>query len=127
MDISDSEEEEEREMTEKKRRNAQRHWAIIRRDINARIKVRKENNVANKSWNILRHQVRAATHARTVRLELYAKYGVAKAPSKIQPLEKPTISDEARQLINAFEALEVKKISHSHLDSPSNVRQAQSI
>lgn len=118
--FADSEDEEEKERAEKRRRLAQRHWTIIRRDVNDRIRKRKENNTADKCWNILRHQVRAATRAQTVRHELYAKYGVAKPYNKIQPIEKPTISDEVKQLITTFEALEIKKISHSYIDSKDN-------
>lgn len=107
---TDSEEEEEREIQRKKKQTAQRHWGTIRRDVNDKIRVRKGNNVAGMSWNILRHQVRAQTQAEAVRLELYVKYGVVKPSANVQPIDKPTLSETAQQLIAVFENLEVKNI-----------------
>ena len=104
-------------MAEKRKQTAQRHWAMIRREIQERIRKRKESNSAGKSWNILRSQVRATTHTKTVRLELYAKYGVAGTHTTIEPLEKPTISEEVKQLINTFQTLEIKHIQRRNSNS----------
>ena len=114
---SDSDEEEEKELAKRRKQTAQRHWAMIRRDVNDRIRLRKENNKADMSWNILRHQVRAQTHAEAVRLELYVKYGVVKPSANVQPIDKPALSETAQQLITAFENLEVKNIDENRFSA----------
>lgn len=94
----------------RRRQTAQRYWSIIRRDINEKIRIRKLNNQANNSWNILRHQIRAQTQAQAVRRELYIKYGVVKPCSTVQPIDKPILSESAQKLINTFQALHVTNI-----------------
>jgi len=109
----DSDEEYERTQEEKRRQGARRHWAIVRRHVNQRIKRRKESNTALQAWDILRHQVRAKTHAETVRRELYIKYGAIK-PSEVQtdiePVKKPCLSPNAHDLIQKFHSFDIKRL-----------------
>jgi len=71
----DSDEEIEKEIKAKRKLTAQRHWAVIRRDVKDKIMQRKKNNTTDKSWIILRSQCLAKTG--TNRQQLYERYGIS--------------------------------------------------
>jgi len=110
-DESDSDDEEVYEARRRKE-TAQQHWSIIRRDIQERIRIRKENNPANKAWNALREQLRAMTRGDNVRRELYERYGIVpKVGQKIPEDEmKPRLSCDLKELVNRFQSVHIKRL-----------------
>ncbi|KAF6020070.1 hypothetical protein EB796_021617 [Bugula neritina] len=110
-DDSDDEESQERRAI-KRKAAAQRYWGIIRRDVQEKIRIRKEKNPAGGTWNALRSQLRALTRGDNVRQELYEKYGIVpKAGFKTaEDSMKPTLSINIKEVVNRFQSLQVRKL-----------------
>ena len=108
---SDSEDEEEKKARYLKA-EAQRYWGIIRRDVQEKIRIRKEKNPAGGTWNNLRAQLRALTRGNNVRQELYEKYGVVPKPGckTLEDSMKPTLSIDIKEVVNRFQSLQVRKL-----------------
>lgn len=115
-DESDIENSDDEDGQARKARNlqaeARRYWGVIRRDVQEKIRVRKEKNPAGGTWNQLRSQLRALTRANNVRQELYEKYGIVPRPgSKItEDTMKPTLSIDIREVVNRFQSFQVRKL-----------------
>lgn len=112
-DYDDSDEEVVAERKAKKLKSeAARYWNIIRRDVQERIRIRKEKNPAGGTWNELRSQLRALTRANNVRQELYEKYGIVPKPgSRIaEDSMKPKLSVDIREVVNRFQSFQVRKL-----------------
>lgn len=114
LDDEDEEESEDEEEYDRRRRQAEalRHWGIIRRDIQEKIRIRKEKNPAGGTWNALRSQLRAMTRADNVRKELYEKYGiVAKDGEKYaEDSMKPTPSIDIKDVVNKFYSFQIRRL-----------------
>ena len=110
----DESDDEEREEKRKQRLKAEaiRYWGIIRRDVQERIRLRKEKNPAGGTWNALRSQLRALTRGNNVRQELYEKYGVIPRPgAKVaEDSMKPKLTVNIRELVNRFQSFQVRKL-----------------
>lgn len=109
----ESEEEDEEELERRRRKEeALRYWGIIRRDIQERIRIRKEKNPAGGTWNALRSQLRAMTRADNVRKELYEKYGIIpKDGSRIlEDSMKPKLSIDVKEVVNRFNSYQIRKL-----------------
>lgn len=114
LDDEEDEESEDEEEYNRRRRKAEalRHWGIIRRDIQEKIRIRKEKNPAGGTWNALRSQLRAMTRADNVRKELYEKYGiVAKDGHKYaEDTMKPTPSIDIKDVVNKFYSFQIRRL-----------------
>lgn len=108
---SDSEDESEKQAKQLKA-EAQRYWGIIRRDVQERIRIRKEKNPAGGTWNNLRAQLRALTRGNNVRQELYEKYGIVPKPGckSTEDSMKPTLTIDIKEVINRFQSFQVRKL-----------------
>ncbi|XP_067927887.1 uncharacterized protein [Watersipora subatra] len=112
-DSDESDDEENEEKRQKKLKNeAIRYWGIIRRDVQERIRIRKEKNPAGGTWNSLRSQLRALTRGNNVRQELYEKYGIVPRPGAKIPEDsmKPRASVDIKEVINRFQSFQVRKL-----------------
>lgn len=110
---SDYESEDEEEVERRRRQaEAQRYWGIIRRDIQEKIRIRKEKNPAGGTWNALRSQLRAMTRADNVRKELYEKYGIVPKDGQKQAEDvmKPVLSIDVKEVVNRFHSFQIKRL-----------------
>lgn len=112
-ETSDEESEDEEEYLQKKRKaEAQRHWGIIRRDVQEKIRIRKEKNPAGGTWNALRSQLRAMTRADNVRKELYEKYGIVPKDGQKYPEDsmKPKLTIDVKDVVNKFHSHQIRRL-----------------
>lgn len=112
-DSSDEDSEDEEEYERKKREaEAQRHWGVIRRDVQEKIRIRKEKNPAGGTWNALRSQLRAMTRADNVRKELYEKYGIVPKDGQRYPEDsmKPKLSIDVKDVVNKFNSHQIRRL-----------------